>query len=730
MLFIIICLLLFPLLGAASADVYVPDDYSTIQAAIDGASSGATIVVRNGTYRESIDFHGKTVTVRSEQGPSAAIIRGSVTFRGTGTAPVLDGFTVTSLGDRDHWSDGRWCINNWEGCTSTEGVGVYCESGNPMVRNCIITGHEGFCVGGVYCGPNTSPTFTNCIIRYNHGGHTGGVACFKASPTFINCIINRNAGCVVGAIRATNSSRLTLVNCTMADNAAATASTGLLHDLPYPGPMCPSGFAGGIGLWSSSVTAVNCIFWNDRRATCHDDPNNEILSFDDENCSVNITHSNIEGYWKKGAYWEPLPEGIGNINRDPDFLGDGDYRLGKSSPCIDAGTNGAPGLPELDFAGNPRILNGNNDDIATVDMGAYETGEFDPSLFVADFTADSPYGMAWHYNAYTHTVHFTDLTAGVVTSWLWDFGDGGTSTEQNPSHTYIYPGDYTVSLTATSPGGSDSRIVEHCVRIGEWPVILAIEPNETCEPGDEVMIVGVWDPSTSLTAMESQGDSSVTIGETTYGPGNPNILEWVTLGENGASDIRLIVPSYGWSVFEGLPSITKDVSVTVRKHITSNASFDEIKTNTLALTILKPPCMLEFAWPEKVKAFDRYYTPPQEGTAFKPGTNLEFQIKATLQGDAGKLYRAKLQGKIILPYLPVGDPNRVIKLTDTNGNAAHIIKNVAPGNMVDLKLVGQLPGYAKVGKNFKFNGTITLFQMGSSTALQTYSVIRTFPIVQ
>lgn len=44
------------------------------------------------------------------------------------------------------------------------------------------------------------------------------------------------------------------------------------------------------------------------------------------------------------------------------------------------------------------------------------------------------------------TVRFTDASTGNVTAWAWDFGDGQTSTERNPTHTYAAPGDYTVRL--------------------------------------------------------------------------------------------------------------------------------------------------------------------------------------------------------------------------------------------------------------------------------------------
>nr|WP_319374734.1 DUF3344 domain-containing protein [uncultured Methanobacterium sp.] len=56
-----------------------------------------------------------------------------------------------------------------------------------------------------------------------------------------------------------------------------------------------------------------------------------------------------------------------------------------------------------------------------------------------------------------NTVQFTDSSTGSPTSWAWDFGDGGTSTLQNPTHTYTTSGNYTVSLTATNEGGSDTE---------------------------------------------------------------------------------------------------------------------------------------------------------------------------------------------------------------------------------------------------------------------------------
>jgi PKD repeat protein len=70
---------------------------------------------------------------------------------------------------------------------------------------------------------------------------------------------------------------------------------------------------------------------------------------------------------------------------------------------------------------------------------------------VADFTGTPVTGAA------PLTVAFTDASSNTPTSWLWDFGDGTTSTSQNPSHTYTTSGVYTVSLTASNTGGSNTK---------------------------------------------------------------------------------------------------------------------------------------------------------------------------------------------------------------------------------------------------------------------------------
>jgi PKD repeat protein len=82
------------------------------------------------------------------------------------------------------------------------------------------------------------------------------------------------------------------------------------------------------------------------------------------------------------------------------------------------------------------------------------------------------------------TVNFTDLSTagpgGAITAWAWDFGDGGTSTSQNPSHTFTAAGTYTVSLTVTSPDGTSS--------VSHTEIVIAAGTNVS--PSTALALVG------------------------------------------------------------------------------------------------------------------------------------------------------------------------------------------------------------------------------------------------
>ncbi len=92
---------------------------------------------------------------------------------------------------------------------------------------------------------------------------------------------------------------------------------------------------------------------------------------------------------------------------------------------------------------------------------------------VADFTGVPTSGYR------LLTVQFTDLSTGSISSWLWQFGDGETSAEQNPSHVYNATGTYTVSLTVTGSSGSDTEIKINYIEVTETPLVANFTGSPT-----------------------------------------------------------------------------------------------------------------------------------------------------------------------------------------------------------------------------------------------------------
>jgi PKD repeat protein len=94
----------------------------------------------------------------------------------------------------------------------------------------------------------------------------------------------------------------------------------------------------------------------------------------------------------------------------------------------------------------------------------------------------------------TQDIAFTDHSTGLISSWLWDFGDGITSTEQTPTHNYIATGIYNVSLVLTNPSGSSTRVRTSYVTVVDSPD-AGFSANVTS--GAVPLSVGFTDSSTN-----------------------------------------------------------------------------------------------------------------------------------------------------------------------------------------------------------------------------------------
>ncbi|MEW5800562.1 MAG: right-handed parallel beta-helix repeat-containing protein [bacterium] len=185
---------------AKAETIRVPDDYITIQAAIDAAGEGDVIMVEMGTYYENIHFSGISITVKSRDPNdrdivSATVIDGHqagsvVTFSSEEEASsVLSGFTVRNgaavAGGGIYCENSSPRITNCTisgNSTSYGGAGIFCEKSSPSIENCVVYGNSGGWGGsGIFCSDSSSPTITNCTIS----GNDGGISCCRSSSPYI-----------------------------------------------------------------------------------------------------------------------------------------------------------------------------------------------------------------------------------------------------------------------------------------------------------------------------------------------------------------------------------------------------------------------------------------------------------------------------------------------------------------------------------------------------------------
>ncbi|MFQ6034655.1 MAG: S8 family serine peptidase [Sedimentisphaerales bacterium] len=225
---------------------HVPSIYPTIQAAINDAQDGDTVWVADGRYigegNYELDFKGKAITVRSENGPENCIIdcqrygRGFHFHNAEDANSVLDGFTIKN------------------GYAERFGGGIRCTASSPTIINCIVTRNSAKDYGGgMYNCYNSNPTIIDCTFRANSSeslsilGNGGGMANYSnSSPTIINCsFVGNSVSYSGGGMYNHKNSNPVITNCIFRDNSAGRSG-------------------GAMSNWhSSSPILTNCSFnWN------------------------------------------------------------------------------------------------------------------------------------------------------------------------------------------------------------------------------------------------------------------------------------------------------------------------------------------------------------------------------------------------------------------------------------------------------------------------------------
>jgi hypothetical protein len=234
---------------AQAATLNVPSSaYPTIQAAVNAASNGDTVMIADGTYtgpgNVDIDFGGKNITVTSQHGAASTIIdcQGSSSANHRGfylhsgeTAAVISGLTVENGYEKavTVLAGGGGILNNGSGLT---------------IQDCIIKGNSvtgltsdyGF-GGGIYAVNGNGPVeIVNCIITGNTSSYGGGIFDFSSnsngSISLSNCVISNNIASVAcGGVYSISESQssggttspITLTQCSATGNLAISGGGGI-----------------------------------------------------------------------------------------------------------------------------------------------------------------------------------------------------------------------------------------------------------------------------------------------------------------------------------------------------------------------------------------------------------------------------------------------------------------------------------------------------------------------
>lgn len=400
----------------AQATINVPADQPTIQAGINAANNGDTVLVAPGTYVENINFAGKAITVRSSGGSAATIIDGNaansvVTFAtGEGAAAVLQGFTIRNGlaltgtlptfgaggGIRITRASPTILDNTITGNQGCNGIGIAIDHASPLVQDNVISNNvQSGCSGGIggggisVLGSGPAQIIDN-IISGNvlTSANGGGISLFGAGAAVIrgNTIRDNSTS---GLSPATQGGGLWIVNAAnelivqnliVGNMAGQGGGIAFLVPSGEPGPtLINNTIVGNDGAQGSAIFAQGF----DSQVTV---TNNLLIGKTGQTAVYcDGTFSSDTPIWRfNDAH---APSGVsfggicpgqagtnGNISSDPLFLDQlaRDFHLTAGSPAIDAGDNAVAQLPDKDFDGNPRILDGNGDGTATVDMGIYE----------------------------------------------------------------------------------------------------------------------------------------------------------------------------------------------------------------------------------------------------------------------------------------------------------------------------------------------------------------------
>ena len=229
------------------------------------------------------------------------------------------------------------------------------------------------------------------------------------------------------------------------------------------------------------------------------------------------------------------------------FTGTSDRNVSSWSWDFGDGTNSTMQNPSHEYSSDGSYAVS----LTITDQDSGETFSVEKPGFINTYTPPAAsFGVDIYSGQVPMTVNFTDMSANNPTAWLWNFGDGNTSAEQNPTYMYTSGGTYSVTLYVENPAGNDTYTNSSCITAEAQPVPV-VDFNSSVNEGQAPLEVTFTDLSTNAPFISRQwvfGDGSTS---TSQNPAH-------TYKGSGNYTVELTVTNYG-----GTNSTTKTSFVNV-----------------------------------------------------------------------------------------------------------------------------------------------------------------------
>lgn len=426
---------------------------------------------------------------------------------------------------------------NFEANRAENGGAIYNNDAFPTIDNCTFSLNSSGSFGGAiyntgYLEENTT-NITNCTFSENQADAGGGLASVRHSSLTViaNCVFYGNSAVFEeyggGAIYDEEyAPGPVITNCTFSDNDAVGTGGGILSVGYLPGST-------GLG----ALTITNSILWGNTA------PVGPEIAYTVEPLSPIVTFSNVEGDYA----------GVGNIDADPLFVDqlNGDLRLQGNSPCIDMGSNDAPHILGTDRVGNERVIDGDNDDIAICDMGAYE--------YVITFMDADADGIENSIDTNPmHSNEFSDVGhGGMTTGYIESRGDQELTIYDDADP------DYGIWIVSDASSGPTEAIVRACSDAVEYTISAGNEVRVTCTSVMTEVISGtvemrLFAPNGKVASLSLNEGNSLIFDPTTF---------TITAPDTNSETVVVSIDGIEVSIDPGNETQIVDVDIRPRKYL-------------------------------------------------------------------------------------------------------------------------------------------------------------------